>query len=123
MTRRLSLIALVAFLAYTGAYIFVYLWRAFRIDGREVAPTMGIFHGDPFARAILVAILFAIGLLVLVYLAIARQHGPRAGQVRFRRDLWEWLEREAEETNDSPERLAERAVASYRARMEGLRER
>ncbi len=122
MKRKLPLVVLVGFLVYTGAYIFVYLWRAFRIRvpaGRAVL----IWHGDPFARAILVAILFLISLVILVYVAIARTHGFRAGQVRLRQDLWDWLVKESEETNESPSRLAERALVVYRARMEGSRPR
>ncbi|MBI2238864.1 MAG: hypothetical protein HYU54_10135 [Actinobacteria bacterium] len=123
MKRKLPLVALVGFLAYTGSYIFVYLWRAFRIrSAGEVRPVL-IWHGDPFARAILAAILFLIGLVILVYMAIARSHGVRAGQVRLRQDLWDWLVRESEEANESPSRLAERALVAYRARMEGLRTR
>lgn len=123
MKRRLPIAVLIAFLVYTGAYIFVYLWRAFQIEADgQVRPVL-IWHGDPFARAILVAILFLIGLVILVYFAISRSHGLRAGQVRLRQDLWEWLVRESEETNELPARLVERAVAVYRARMEGLRER
>jgi hypothetical protein len=117
--RRIALGVLVGFLAYTGAYIFVYLWRAFRMDEMEAARTSGIWHGDPFARAILVSVLFAIGLIVLVYVAITRQRGARHGQVHIRPDLLEWLERESTETNESPSRLADRAVSSYRARLEG----
>lgn len=123
MKRRLPIAVLIAFLVYTGAYIFVYLWRAFQIEADgQVRPVL-IWHGDPFARAILVAVLFLIGLVILVYIAIAKSHGLRAGQVRLRQDLWQWLIRESEETNESPARLVERAVAVYRARMEGLRER
>lgn len=119
MRRRLSLAVLIGFLAYTGAYIFVYLWRAFRVDAPEDVRAVQIFHGDPFARAILVAVLFLIGLVVLVYVAIARQHGLRAGQVTLRSDLYAWLREEAEDANEDPSRLAERAIAAYRARMEG----
>jgi hypothetical protein len=117
--RRMALGVLVGFLAYTGSYIFVYLWRAFRLDETEAARSSGIWHGDPFARALLVSVLFAIGLIVLVYVAITRQRGARQGQVRIRPDLWEWLERESAETNESPSRLADRAVSSYRTRLEG----
>lgn len=123
MKRKLPLVALVGFLVYTGAYIFVYLWRAFRIDVSPAVRPVSIWHGDPFARAILVAVLFLIGLVILVYVAIARSHEIRAGQVRLRQDLWDWLVKESEENNESPSRLAERALVAYRARMEGLRAR
>jgi len=123
MKRKLPLVALVGFLVYTGAYMFVYLWRAFRIRTTAATRPVLIWHGDPFARAIFVAILFLIGLVTLVYVAMARSHGFRAGQVQLRQDLWQWLVRESEETNESPSRLAERAVVAYRARMEGPRAR
>ncbi len=119
MRRKLALGVLVGFLAYTGAYIFVYLWRAFRIEAPDELPVVQIFHGDPFARAILVSVLFLIGLVVMVYIAITRQHGLRSGQVTVRSDLYAWLQERAEEANEDPERLAERAIAAYRARMEG----
>ena len=54
MKRVLALIALVCFLIYTGVYIFVYLFRAFRIPD-STGEVVQIWHGDPFARAILVA--------------------------------------------------------------------
>lgn len=119
MRRRLSLAVLIGFLCYTGAYIFVYLWRAFQVDAPEDVQPVQIFHGDPFARAILIAVLFLIGLVVLVYIAIARQYGLRAGQVTLRSDLYAWLQEEAEDADEDPSRLAERAIAAYRARMEG----
>ncbi|MBI4260525.1 MAG: hypothetical protein HY658_08160 [Actinobacteria bacterium] len=121
MKRKIALAGLVGFLAYTGSYIFVYLWRAFRVDLDRSPDAVVIWHGDPFARSILVAVLFLIGLVVLVYVSLSRQHGARAGTVRLRDDLWEWLEHEADETNDRPERVAERAVAAYRSRLEGSR--
>lgn len=123
MKRRLPVVALVGFLAYTGAYIFVYLWRAFRVELPPAGRPVLIWHGDPLVRALLVAMLFLIGLVILVYVAITRSHGPRASQLRLRQDVWEWLVRESEESNESPSRLAERALVAYRARMEGLRAR
>lgn len=118
MKGKLGLGVLVGFLAYTGAYIFVYLWRAFRLDLGEEARTVQIWHGDPFGRAILVSVLFLIGLVIAVHVALTRRLGQRSGQVRIRADLWDWLQRRSEETNESPGRLAERAIASYRGRME-----
>ncbi len=97
----------------------MYLWRAFRVEEPRDLPPVQIFHGDPFARAILVAVLFLIGLVVVVYIAITRQHGFRAGQVTLRSDLYAWLQEEAADANEEPSRLAERAIAAYRARMEG----
>ncbi len=120
--RKLVLGVLTGFLAYTGIYIFVYLWRAFGQEKLEVVRNAGIWQGDPFARAILVSVFFTIGLVVLVYAAITRQQGTQPGQVRLRPDLWAWLERESAETNESPSRLAERAIAVYRSRLEGTRQ-
>ncbi|MBT8202641.1 MAG: hypothetical protein KJO87_04980 [Acidimicrobiia bacterium] len=127
MKRQLSVVALVgllglvAFLVYTGVYIFVYLFRAFRtvdpVDGRVVE----IWHGDPFSRAILISILFLIGLVVLLWVGITRGNiVSRGQQLRFRSDLWAWLVEQGELTNEAPERVAERAVSAYRARLEGV---
>ena len=38
MKRMVALIALVCFLVYTGVYIFVYLFRAFRLPEAAGAP-------------------------------------------------------------------------------------
>ncbi len=122
LNRKIALGILLGFLAYTGVYIFVYLWRAFGLEKAEVVRNAGIWHGDPFARAILVSVFFAIGLIVLVCATITRQQGARSGHVRLRPDLWEWLERESAETNESPSRLADRAIAFYRSRLEGTRD-
>lgn len=119
MKRTLSLVVLAAFLLYTGVYIFIYLWRAFRIPSSGPRQSVMIWHGDPFARAILVGVLFIIGLVVLLYVALSRQQADRSGHVRLRQDLFEWLQRESEQANESPSRLAERAVAAYRRRLEG----
>ena len=127
MKRQLSvpamvgLLGLLGFLVYTGVYIFVYLFRAFRtvepIDGRVIQ----VWHGDPFTRAILISILFLIGLVVLLWVGITRGNiVARGQQVRFRSDLWAWLVEQGELTNEQPERVAERAVSAYRARLEGV---
>jgi hypothetical protein len=123
MRRRLPLVLLSLFLAYTGAYIFIYMWRAFQVEEPPGGPVIAsLFHGDNFARTILVAVLFQIGLTILIFLVLTRR-GMGGGQIRLRQDLWEWLSRESEETGETPNRLVERAVASYRTRMEGARER
>ena len=118
MKRLLAVIALVCFLIYTGVYIFVYLFRAFRLPEAEGA-TVQIWHGDPFARAILVAVFFMIGLLIVLFLMLMRPGAHRAGSIRVRADLWEWLVEQGERTNEAPERIGERALALYRARIEG----
>lgn len=118
MKRLLAVIALVCFLIYTGVYIFVYLFRAFRLPEAE-GVTVQIWHGDPFARAILVSVFFMIGLLIVLFLMLMRPGAHRAGTVRVRPDLWEWLVEQGERTNEAPERIGERALAIYRARIEG----
>lgn len=129
MKRQTSVVALVGllgllgFLAYTGVFIFVYLFRAFRATDPIPGEVVQIWHGDPFSRAILVAILFLIGLVVLLWLGITRGSiVSRGQQVRFRSDLWAWLVDQGDLTNEAPERIAERAVSAYRARLEGVSE-
>ena len=118
MKRVLALIALVCFLIYTGSYIFVYLFRAFRLP----EPTGGavqIWHGDPFARAILVAVFFMIGLLIVLFVMLMRPGAHRAGSMAVRPDLWQWLVEQGDRTNEPPERIGERALATDRARIAG----
>jgi hypothetical protein len=129
MKRQLSMVAMVGllglltFLAYTGVYIFVYLFRAFRTPDPIPSEVVQVWHGDPFTRAILVAILFLIGLVVLLWVGITRGNVVSRGQqVRFRSDLWAWLVDQGDLTNEAPERVAERAVSAYRARLEGVSE-
>jgi hypothetical protein len=114
----LGLIALIIFLVYTGTYIFVYLFRAFRLP-EPVAGTVQIWHGDPFARAILVSVFFMIGLLIILFIMLMRPGAHRAGSITVRSDLWEWLTDQSERTNETPESIGERAIAIYRARLEG----
>jgi hypothetical protein len=118
--RQVAILALVGFMAYTGIYIFVYLWRSFRIDSPDGLNAVGIWHGDPFARAILVAVLFLMGLVVVLHVSLVRRQGGY-GQIKLRRDLHEWLVEQADEMNEPPSHLADRAIASYRARLEGTR--
>lgn len=114
----IGLLGLVSFLAYTGVYIFVYMFRAFRIDEPIPGEFGGLWHGDPFARAILVSVLFLIGLVVLLWVSVSRGNIVNRGQqVRFRSDLWDWLVEQGELTNEEPERVAERAVSAYRSRV------
>ncbi len=118
--RQLAVLSLMGFMAYTGAYIFIYLWRAFRIDEPENIQYVGIWHGDNFARAILVSLLFLIGLVVVLHVSMLRRQG-RAGQIQLRSDLQQWLVEQADEMNEDPSRLADRAIATYRSRMDGTR--
>ena len=114
----IGLLGLLSFLVYTGVYIFVYMFRAFRVDEPETGDFVQVWHGDPFTRAILVAVLFLIGLVVLLWVAVSRGNIINRGQqVRFRSDLWDWLVEQGELTNEAPERVAERAVSAYRSRV------
>ena len=118
MKRLLALIALVCFLIYTGSYIFVYLFRAFRLP-QPTGGAVQIWHGDPFARAILGAVFFMIGLLIVLFVMLMRPGAHRAGSMAVRPDLWQWLVEQGERTNEPPERIGERAIAIYRARIAG----
>ena len=118
MKRMLAMVALVCFLVYTGVYIFVYLFRAFRIPA-ATGGSVQIWHGDPFARAILVAVFFMIGLLVVLFVMLMRPGAHRAGSMSVRPDLWQWLVEQGERTNEAPDRIGERAIATYRARIAG----
>lgn len=117
MKRVLALISLVCFLIYTGAYIFVYLFRAFRLP-EPTGQVVQIWHGDPFARAILVAVFFMTGLVIVMFLMLMRPGAHRSGSMEVRPDLWQWLVEQGESTNEPPERIGERAVAIYRAHIE-----
>jgi hypothetical protein len=120
--RVFPLLVLIGFLAYTGAYIFVYLFRAFRVGDRVAGEVVQVWHGDPMTRAILVSVLFLIGLVVLVgYVEIIRVAGRSGRGVRVRDDLWRWLAARSEETGEAPEHIADRAISAYRDRLEGLR--
>ena len=119
MKRTLALVSLIIFLVYTGTYIFVYLFRAFRLPEPAGGPVQ-IWHGDPFARAILVAVFFMIGLLIILFIMLMRPGAHRAGSISVRGDLWEWLVDQGDRTNEAPESIGERAIATYRARIEGI---
>lgn len=118
-TRRKLLIGLLAaFLAYTGAYVFIYLARAFSGDPEAAPyPLVHISHTDDFVRSVLVGIFFLMGEVFLLYLAIVSRRGGR--DISVRQDLWEWLEAREELTGEPAEATAHRAIAQYRARLEG----
>ncbi len=118
--RVIAILSLIGFVVYTGVYIFIYLWRSFRIAEPENLQYVAIWHGDNFSRSILVAILFLIGLVVMLHLSLLHRQG-RAGDITLRSDIQEWLITQAEETNEDPSRLADRAIGTYRARIEGVR--
>ena len=119
MKRTLALIALICFLIYSGIYIFVYLFRAFRLPEPVTSDTVQIWHGDPMARAILVSVFFMIGLLVVLFVMLMRPGAHRAARIPVRPDLWEWLVEQGTRTNEAPERIGERAIAAYQARIQG----
>ncbi len=117
MKRILALIALLGFLIYTGAYVFVYLFRAFRLPEPVDEQVVLIWHGDPMTRAVFAAVLFAIGLLVLLFLSVTTGRSRGANNVAIRSDLADWVNQRAEDTNETPGRVTERAIAAYRDRF------
>ena len=118
MKRVLPVLVLVGFLVYTGIYVFVYLFRAFRLDEPAADAVVYVWHGDPMTRAVLAAVLFAIGLLLLMFLVVLRPASSQRGSVRLRSDLAEWLSERSAATGETPEALADRAVAAYRTSLE-----
>ncbi len=117
MTRKLAFATLIGFMLITGAYIFVYLARAFQAESAGGRPLVGIWHGDNFTRTILVAILFLIGEVFAVYLALSYRR--RSHALNLRDDVWQWLAARASLTGESSEFIAERAISQYRLRLEG----
>jgi hypothetical protein len=122
MKRILPLLTLVGFLVYTGIYIVVYLFRAFRVGDPVPGEVVQIWHGDPFLRAILVSVLFVLGLLVLIgYVEIVRVARRSGRGVKVRADLWDWIAERSDDTGEPTEEIVDRAVAAYRDRMETTR--
>lgn len=119
MRRTLTVLVLIGFLVFAGIYVFVYLFRAFRLPDPVDQATVYIWHGDPMIRALLVAVLFLIGLVLLLFVTIVTNATRRHASVNVRPDLWEWLNQRAEDTNEDPGRIAERALAQYRNELEG----
>ena len=117
MKRLLTLIALLGFLVYTGAFVFVYLFRAFRLPEPVDEQVVLVWHGDPMTRAVLAAVLFAIGLLMLLFLSVSSDRRRGDDHVQIRSDLAEWVNQRAEDTNESPGRITERAISAYRDRL------
>lgn len=116
MRRKLVGLVLGGFLAYTAAFVFVYLWRSFRVERPQPLARVGLYHGDEFSRMLLVALLFLIGEVFAVYLLLAAR---RRRSVELRRDLADWLAAREALTGEPADSIAERAVAAYRARLEG----
>jgi len=115
--RLLTLIALLGFLVYTGVFVFVYLFRAFRLPAPVDEQVVLVWHGDPMTRAVLAAVLFAIGLLMLLFLSLSSDRRRGDDHVRIRSDLAEWVNQRAEDTNETPGRVTERAIAAYKDRF------
>lgn len=119
MRRTLTILVLIGFLVLTAVYLFIYLFRAFRLPEPAGEVTVYLWHGDPMTRALLVAVLLLIGLVLLLFLSLTTSVARRSGSVKIRSDLWEWLSRRAQETNEDPNRIADRALARYRDETEG----
>jgi len=114
--KRVLMVVLAGFLGFALVFLFVYLVRAFRITQPIEGRVVQIWHGDNFLRAVLVAELIAIGLLVLVVLLLSDFRGRR--QAFLSPGAREWLMEQSEQTSESPESIAERAITLYRARLE-----
>ena len=117
MKRLITLIALLGFLLYTGIFVFVYLFRAFRLPEPVDQQVVFIWHGDPMTRAVLAAVLFGVGLLMLMFLSLNSEERSGDSNVRIRSDLADWVNRRADDTNESPSRVTERAIAAYKDRL------
>lgn len=117
MRKRAALVILAGFMALTGAYIFVYLARSFSVEGDRPPVYVGLHHGDNFSRTLLVGILFLIAEVFAIYLALGT--GRQRTSVPLRPDLLEWLRSREELTGESGTEIAERAISSYRIRLEG----
>ncbi|MBI2168267.1 MAG: hypothetical protein HYU28_02025 [Actinobacteria bacterium] len=116
-TRRIiATMTLAAFMLYTAGFFFVYLRRSFAAGKPPALEYVGLYHGDNFSRVILVGLLFLIGEVFVVYLAITSR---RPHRVDVRVDLWRWLRAREELTGEPADVIAERAIAQYRLRLEG----
>jgi hypothetical protein len=117
MRKKIALVLLAGFLAYTGSYIFIYLARAFSVEGDRPAEYVGLHHADNFSRTLLVGILFLIAEVFVLYLALGTARDR--GSVTVRADLSDWLKAREELTGEPVTEIAERAISSYRMRLEG----
>lgn len=68
---------------------------------------------------VLATAVIMIGLLIVLFVMLMRPGAHRAGSMAVRPDLWQWLVEQGERTNESPERIGERAIATHRARIAG----
>jgi hypothetical protein len=117
MKRTIAVISLTGFLSFTGIFVFVYLFRAFRYPEPTASAPVVIWHGDPMMRAVLAAVLFTMGLVLLLLLAVARSDARSSGSVKVRADLWEWVSARAADTNEPAERIVDRAIAWHRDQL------
>ena len=117
MRRILSALILAGFLAVTGAYVFIYLFRSFETEASGGRELVGIWHCDNFSRTILVAVFFLIGEVFALYLALQWQR--RSQSISVRPDVWGWLSGRSALTGESTDHIAERAISLYRLRLEG----
>lgn len=117
MRTKIALVLLTGFLAYTGAYIFIYLFRAFTVEGVQPETYVGLHHADNFSRTLLVGVLFLIAEVFAVYLATNTVR--KRTSVTVRPDLWDWLSSREQLTGEPATEIAERAISTYRVRLEG----
>jgi hypothetical protein len=117
MRRRIALLLLAGFLMVTGIYIVVYQLRAFDVETTQPSGLVGLHHADNMTRTLLVGILFLIAEVFAIYLALVPTR--RKTSVNVRGDLWDWLRSREELTGETAEDIAERAIATYRMRLEG----
>ena len=68
-------------------------------------------------RAVLVSVFFAIGLIMLLFLSLTTGRSRGDNNVTIRSDLADWVNQRAEDTNETPGRVTERAIAAYRDRF------
>ena len=115
--RKLTVFALVVFVTTSSGYMLVYLGRALRLDGPSET-VVRLWHGDDLARSILLAVFIVLAVLLLGILWLSRLIRGEAGSVKLRRELADWLETRAADSQESTQVVAERAIAMYRAQLE-----
>lgn len=118
MLRRLTILALAIFLASSAGYMLVYIGRALRLDGPSDT-VVRLWHGDDFARSILLAVFIVLAVLLLGILWLGHLIRGAAESVRMRRDLYDWVAERARLADESPQAVVERAVGMYRSRLAG----
>ena len=117
MLRKLTVLALAIFLTSSAGYMVVYIGRALRLDGPSET-VVRLWHGDDFARGILLAVFVVLAVLLLGILWLSHLVRGPAESVRIRRDLYAWVAQRAQFADESPEAVVERAVGMYRSRLD-----